>query len=43
MISLFRALSILDYDKGKLKIYLAGSTGNQEEYEEHDEMASGIE
>ena len=34
VISLFRALSILDYDKGKLKIYLAGSTGNQEEYEE---------
>lgn len=32
--SLLRALSILDYDKGKLKIYLAGSTGNQEEYEE---------
>ncbi len=34
VISLFRALSLLDYDKGKLKIYLAGSTGNQEEYEE---------
>lgn len=34
VMSLLRALKILGYDKGKLKVCLAGSTGNQEEYEE---------
>lgn len=34
VMSLLRALKVLDYDKEKLKVCLAGSTGNQEEYEE---------
>ncbi len=34
VMSLLRALKSLDLDRGSLKVYLAGSTGNQKEYEE---------
>lgn len=34
VMSLLRALKYLDHDKERLKVCLAGSTGNQEEYEE---------
>lgn len=34
VMSLLRALKVLDYDKEKMKVCLAGSTGNQKEYEE---------
>lgn len=33
VISLLRALGLLSCDRRKLKVFLAGSTGNQEEYE----------
>lgn len=33
VISFLRALNILDLDKKRIKVYLAGSTGNQAEYE----------
>ncbi len=33
VISLIRSLRYLKYDREKLKIYLAGSTGNEEEYQ----------
>lgn len=39
VMSLLRSLSLLDYEKDSLKLYLAGSTGNEEEYRVIEQLA----